>query len=120
MFARKRRTSSGDKGICYGDSEQVKTEKPPSIHTLDPDPLTIKSGSPIPKKLPQIFDIEPAGKSLYHHMRFGNIFLFHTSISHVLLYSTFFYKNIGTSTPIQNPRVNTQSAGPSDAVGGFR
>ena len=84
LFARKRRTSSGDKGICYGDSEHIKAEKPPSIHTLDPDPLTIKSGSPIPKKLPQIFDIEPAGKSLYHNMRFGNTF-FHVSILHVLL-----------------------------------
>ena len=118
MFARRRRTSSGDKGICYGDSEHVKTEKPPSIHTLDPDPLTIKSGSPIPKKLTQIFDIEPAGKSLYHHMKFGNICLQFTS--HVLLYSTFFYENIGTSTPIQNPRVNTQLAGPSEAAGCFR
>ena len=75
LFARKRRTSSGDKGICYGDSEHLKTEKPPSIHTLDPDPLTIKSGSPIPKKLPQIFDIEPAGKILYPRMRFGFTFL---------------------------------------------
>ena len=85
LFARKRRTSSGDKGICYGDSDHVKTEKPPSIHTLDPDPLTIKSGSPIPKKLPQIFDIEPAGKSLYHRMRFANIFFF------IYLYHTPYY-----------------------------
>ena len=120
MFARKRRTSSGDKGICYGDSEHVKTEKPPSIHTLDPDPLTIKSGSPIPKKLPQIFDIEPAGKSLYHHMiRFPRKLCI-LSILHFLLYSTCFYENIGTSTPIQNPRVNTPLAGPSNATDGFR
>ena len=90
MFARKRRTSSGDKGICYGDSEHVKTEKPPSIHTLDPDPLTIKSGSPIPKKLPQIFDIEPAGKSLYHRWRLLNVFFLYIYttrpiIFHILL-----------------------------------
>ena len=119
MFARKRRTSSGDKGICYGDSEHVKTEKPPSIHTLDPDPLTIKSGSPIPKKLPQIFDIEPAGKSLYHHMRFGNIFFSYIYITRPIIFHIHL-KILGTSTPIQNPRVNTQLAGPSEAAGGFR
>ena len=61
LFARTRnRSLSGDKAICYGDTEQANAVDSAPSHVLDP--MEIKSGSPLPRKTFPKTDIEPAGK----------------------------------------------------------
>ena len=77
LFARTRnRSLSGDKAICYGDTEQSNAIDSAPSHVLDP--MEIKSGSPLPRKTFPKTDIEPAGKKKQcRKMWSANIFPYH-------------------------------------------